>query len=88
MKGSYTVFIQNNKLRYEFTINRNITIIRGDSSTGKTTILNLIIGFMHPSKGRILIDGIAMNTLNLKSYRTHIAVVPQNSILFTIFNPL
>lgn len=42
MKGSYTVLIQNNKLRYEFTINRNITIIRGDSSTGKTTILNML----------------------------------------------
>lgn len=42
MKGSHDVLIQNSKLRYEFTINRNITIIRGDSSTGKTTILSML----------------------------------------------
>lgn len=28
MKGKYSVFVQNNRLRYEFTISRNITIIR------------------------------------------------------------
>lgn len=42
MKGSYNVFVQNNKLRYEFTIKRNITIIRGNSATGKTTLLDLL----------------------------------------------
>ena len=42
MKGKYSVFVQNNRLRYEFTIFRNITIIRGDSATGKTTLLDLL----------------------------------------------
>ena len=42
MKGKYSVFVQNNRLRYEFTISRNITIIRGDSATGKTTLLDLL----------------------------------------------
>ena len=42
MKGKYSVFVQNNRLRYEFTILRNITIIRGDSATGKTTLLDLL----------------------------------------------
>lgn len=55
----------------------------GGSGAGKTTILNLVIGFIHPDSGKILIDGTDMGTLNLKSYRSHIAVVPQNSILFT-----
>lgn len=40
MKGKYSVLVQNNRLRYEFTISRNITIIQGDSATGKTTLLN------------------------------------------------
>lgn len=42
MKGKYSVFVQNNRLRYEFTISRNIAIIRGDSATGKTTLLDLL----------------------------------------------
>lgn len=42
MKGSYHVIVQNNRLRYEFDIKRNITIIRGDSATGKTTLINMI----------------------------------------------
>ena len=42
MKGKYSVFVQNNRLRYEFTISRNIMIIRGDSATGKTTLLDLL----------------------------------------------
>jgi hypothetical protein len=42
MKGKYHIIVQNNKLRYELTVRRNITIIRGDSATGKTTLINLI----------------------------------------------
>ena len=42
MKGSHRVVIQNNKLHYEFVIKRNITIIQGDSATGKTTLINML----------------------------------------------
>jgi hypothetical protein len=42
MKGKYHITVQNNRLRYELTVRRNITIIRGDSATGKTTLINLI----------------------------------------------
>lgn len=55
----------------------------GASGAGKTTILNLVIGFQKATAGNIYIDGENMNNLNLQSYRTHIAVVPQNSILFS-----
>ena len=55
----------------------------GGSGAGKTTVLNLVIGFIKTTGGRILIDGQDMNELNLKSFRQHIAVVPQTSILFT-----
>ncbi|MCB6415140.1 Fis family transcriptional regulator [Faecalimonas umbilicata] len=42
MKGSYKIVVQNSKVRYDFVIRRNITIIRGDSATGKTTLVELI----------------------------------------------
>ena len=42
MKGSYRIVVQNNKLHYELIIRRNITIIRGDSATGKTKLINLL----------------------------------------------
>lgn len=42
MKGKYQIIVQNNRLRYELSIRRNITIIRGDSATGKTTLINMI----------------------------------------------
>lgn len=42
MKGSFEIQIQNNKVKYEFTIRRNITVIQGDSATGKTTLVDMI----------------------------------------------
>lgn len=42
MKGSYHISVQNNRLRYEFDIKRNITIIQGESATGKTTLIQMI----------------------------------------------
>lgn len=42
MKGSYRVIVQNKRIRYDFEIRRNLTIIRGDSATGKTTLVEMI----------------------------------------------
>ena len=55
----------------------------GGSGSGKTTILNLAIGFLKAQKGQVAIDGQDLMSLDLHSYREHIAVVPQQSILFT-----
>lgn len=55
----------------------------GASGAGKTTILNMVIGFSKACGGRVLIDGQDIAGLNLESYRKHIAVVPQTSILFS-----
>lgn len=40
MKGSYNVTLKDRKFNYTLTVNRKITLIRGDSGTGKTTMLN------------------------------------------------
>lgn len=45
MKGKYAVTVQNNVLQYKFEIRRNITIIKGDSATGKTTLVDMIRDF-------------------------------------------
>lgn len=55
----------------------------GESGSGKSTIINLVIGFNKAQSGEVLIDGVDIGKLNLHSYRQHISVVPQNSILFS-----
>ena len=42
MKGKHLVTIKNNVLRYQFEIRRNITIIKADSATGKTTLIDMV----------------------------------------------
>ncbi|NUS26228.1 MAG: ABC transporter ATP-binding protein [Streptomyces sp.] len=54
----------------------------GASGAGKSTVLNLVIGFIRPSSGRLLLDGTDMNDLDLRTYRRFVSVVPQESILF------
>jgi ATP-binding cassette subfamily B protein len=54
----------------------------GASGAGKSTVLNLVIGFIRPTSGRLLLDGRDMNTLDLRTYRHFVSVVPQESILF------
>ncbi|MFF7133250.1 ABC transporter ATP-binding protein [Streptomyces sp. NPDC008196] len=54
----------------------------GASGAGKSTVLNLVIGFIRPTSGRLLLDGADMNTLDLRTYRRFLSVVPQESILF------
>ena len=42
MKGKHKIVVKNNRLQYEFVIKRNITIIQGNSATGKTTLINML----------------------------------------------
>ena len=42
MKGSINVTVKSKKVHFSFTLNRNITIIKGDSATGKTTLVEMI----------------------------------------------
>lgn len=53
----------------------------GESGGGKTTLMSLAIGFHRPTAGRILLDGVDMETLDLRDYRQFLAVVPQRTIL-------
>ena len=43
----------------------------------------MLIGFMRPDSGEILLDGENMRNLDFRSFRRHLAVVPQETILFS-----
>ncbi len=45
MKGSYPIKVFNRRVQYKFTIRRNLTILRGDSATGKTTLIEMIAAY-------------------------------------------
>ncbi len=45
MKGKHKVVVQNRSVRFSFELERNINIVRGDSATGKTTLINLIADY-------------------------------------------
>ena len=70
--------------KFNLQVNAGETIaLVGESGAGKTTILNLLIGFINPVSGDIYLDGNNLKDLNLRSYRDFISVVPQNTILFS-----
>ncbi len=54
----------------------------GPSGAGKSTLASLIPRFYDPTEGRILIDGRDLRDVTQRSLREHIAVVPQETILF------
>ncbi|MDA0672422.1 MAG: ABC transporter ATP-binding protein, partial [Cyanobacteria bacterium] len=55
----------------------------GSSGAGKTTFVNLLPRFYDPQGGQILVDGIDITTVTLKSLRRQIGIVPQETVLFS-----
>ena len=54
----------------------------GASGSGKSTTINLVLGFIRPTGGRITLDGRDMERLDMRSVRRFMSVVPQESVLF------
>lgn len=57
--------------------------LMGPTGSGKSTIINLIPRFYEADKGRILIDGVDIQTRDISNLRQHIGVVLQDSFLFS-----
>ncbi|MEZ3435668.1 MAG: hypothetical protein K1W34_13795 [Lachnospiraceae bacterium] len=51
MKGIHRVVVYTKRLRYEFELRRNITVIRGDSATGKTTLVDMVQEYANNPSG-------------------------------------
>ena len=60
-----------------------VTSVVGPSGAGKTTLFALIQRFYDPELGHILIDGIDVKSTDPQELRKHLAVVPQDTIIFS-----
>ena len=58
------------------------TALVGSSGSGKSTILSLVLNFIQPTSGKILVDGKDLQTLKLRDYRRYLGVVLQDDFLF------
>ncbi len=66
-----------------FSINAKEKVaIIGPNGCGKTTIINLLMRFYTPQDGKIKINNIDINSININDYRKNISLVSQNSYLF------
>nr|WP_253716748.1 ABC transporter ATP-binding protein [Treponema denticola] len=66
-----------------FTVAKNEKLaVAGESGSGKTTIVNLLLRFYEPTSGSIYINGIDIKDLTLKFLRSLITVVSQETYLF------
>lgn len=93
-RASGAIELKNVSLRYPqsnrdalHNINLNVrpgeTIaLVGQSGSGKTSLVNLIPRFYHPTSGQILIDGHNIEDLKLASLRENLAMVSQDVVLF------
>ena len=55
----------------------------GPSGAGKSTLLDLLLRFYDPQQGSICFEGIDLRDLSLEDLRRHIALVPQQPVLFS-----
>jgi ATP-binding cassette subfamily C protein len=67
---------------------RGITALVGPSGAGKTSIADLVIGLIRPSRGEVRIDGVPLDEIDLRRWRSRIGYVPQEMFLLhdTIFS--
>ena len=71
MRGSYNLKLESKKLSFQITIQRNITIIRGDSGTGKSTLINMLINAKReysPYTVECNVDYHAFNSNNFSAF--------------------
>ena len=60
----------------------SVTALVGSSGSGKSTIVGLATAFLNPNSGQVLIDGVDLSKVNLKSFRSQLGVVLQDDFLY------
>jgi ATP-binding cassette subfamily C protein len=58
-----------------------LTALVGPSGAGKTTIVDLVAGLIHPDAGKVAVDGVSLERLDLGLWRRSIGYVPQDTFL-------
>jgi ATP-binding cassette, subfamily B, bacterial PglK len=69
-----------NEINIKISVNNTIGII-GSTGSGKTTLVDLILGLIRPTKGTFEVDGIEINSLNFHDWQKLIGYVPQQIFL-------
>ena len=76
---------ENKKVLHEINFEAQsgeVIALVGSSGSGKSTIAGLAATFLNPQSGTILVDGMDISKVNLKSFRKHLGVVLQDEFLF------
>jgi ATP-binding cassette subfamily B protein len=60
-----------------------ITAIVGASGSGKTTLIKLLLGFYPPAEGKIDVDNVNLNSLNMEMWRQNCGTVMQDGFIFS-----
>jgi len=68
-------------LNLQIPANKTLALI-GASGSGKTSIINLLLGFLTPTSGKILIGGIPLNEIKPQTWRQQLAWLPQKPQIF------
>ena len=75
----------NNKIYNDLNLfipqNQNV-VIMGSIGSGKSTFAKLLVRLLEPDKGKILLNGVNYNKLNIENVRKNIIYIPQTPILF------
>ena len=67
-------------LNLKVVVNSSVALV-GVTGAGKTTIVNIILGLLKPSTGRILVDGIEITDENLSNWQRNLGYIPQDIYL-------
>ena len=67
-------------LNLKVAVNSSVALV-GVTGAGKTTIANIILGFLKPDTGRILVDGMEVTDENLSSWQRNLGYIPQDIYL-------
>ena len=70
------------QINFSLKKGKSIGIV-GQTGSGKSSIVNLLTGFYRPDSGKILINGITHNSMNIKDIRSRTALVMQDPVLFS-----